>query len=410
MIKTYLKSKSGAVLPLAAMMFPVLLGLGGLGTDLSNWMETRRNLQTAADAAAIAGTWEASRGEEDLVEYAASKEAVSNGFDITKDGVIETIYDPETRTTTVTISQTADLFLTKILMDEPITTGVTAIAEYKGNDGKFCILSLDEEESQAMTTSGTVDLIMPDCGIAVNSKAEDALQLNGNVEIDVKDIAIVGDYDISGSSATLEYENMERGTAPVPDPYANLEEPTVGACNYTNHKVTGGGSKTLNPGIYCGGISISGNNTVTFNPGLYILKGGTLKITGGGSITANGVTFFLTNDGTDFANVDISGGKNMTFTAPDETGEFPGIAFYQDQDAPTTGTNGITGTSNVYVDGVMYFPNQELNFGGNTAATSDVCTKAIGRTVIMHGTPYIGNDCSGSDAEPIGNPLIRLIG
>jgi hypothetical protein len=66
------------------------------------------------------------------------------------------------------------------------------------------------------------------------------------------------------------------------------------------------------------------------------------------------------------------------------------------------------GNADVTLDGAVYFPSQELNIGGSSSAQSDVCTKIIANYVVVHGTPYIGNDCSDSASKPIGNPIIKL--
>lgn len=53
-LKKYLNGETASVLPLAALAFPVVLGMAGLGTDAGLWMAQKRSLQTAADAAVIA--------------------------------------------------------------------------------------------------------------------------------------------------------------------------------------------------------------------------------------------------------------------------------------------------------------------------------------------------------------------
>ena len=45
---------------------------------------------------------------------------------------------------------------------------------------------------------------------------------------------------------------------------------------------------TLQPGVYCGGMSFSGPVNVTFAPGLYMIKDGVITETGG-TFTGNGV-------------------------------------------------------------------------------------------------------------------------
>ena len=411
-IKRYLQDESAAVMPMAALLMPVILLMAGLGTDTSAWMMARRNLQTAADAAALAGAWEAARGGTDYIQSAALKEAINNDYDPAEGGELTVVYDSDQNKVYVTLTQNAGLFLTRIIMSNPVRTTVEAEATISNNEGDYCILSLNDVQASSMTTSGNVDLVMPDCGIAVNSSNGRAFSMNGNVNIDVKDVSIVGDYDIHGGSANFQYENLITGGSPVPDPYANYEpdEDGYSSCDYNNTRVNRGGSQTLTPGRYCGGLRISGTNNITFEPGVYIIDGGTFDVSGNGSMYGDGVTFILTGSGNDYATADITGGKNIEFHAPDAGEPNVGLVFYQDPNAPSSGTNNLLGNANLYIDGVAYFPSQELNIGGTSASTSDVCTHVIADTVIIHGTPFIGNDCSDSAAEPIGHVSVRLTG
>src|SRR3954452_22519230 len=53
--KTRLRDESGSVLVIAALSMTALLGFVALATDVGLLFRTRRNVQIAADAAAIAG-------------------------------------------------------------------------------------------------------------------------------------------------------------------------------------------------------------------------------------------------------------------------------------------------------------------------------------------------------------------
>lgn len=398
-----------AVMPLAALLMPVILGVGGLGVDVSHWMSQRRDLQTAVDAAALAGAWEMGRANLELIEFSATGEAVSNGYDPDQGGLIDVSFDEDEETVTVELTQEASMFLSKVIRSETVLTTVTATAQVVGVTGDFCILSLNPVSSGTLTTSGSVELSMPDCGIAVNSSDEEAFKLNGNVTIDVDNVSITGSYDVSGGAAEFNYNDLKVGAPPIVDPYADYDLPESDGCDYNNYRISGGGAKVLSPGTYCGGIRASGNNDIVFEPGVYIIDGGSIDISGNGTVTGEEVSFFLTGSGNDYATVDITGGKDMYFTAPLEGDEMAGITFYQDPSAPTDGVNRIVGNADMVVDGLMYFPTQEFNIGGTSGAGADVCTKIIANEVVLHGTPFIGNDCSGSATEPIGNPIIRLV-
>ncbi len=396
-------------MPVVALMLPVIVGVAGVGTDVSFWMMTRQDLQTAADAAAVAGAWEAARGADDaVIQDGAEKEAVNNSYVPSMNGNILVQYDPDEEVVNVTLQQDAQSFLAKAVSATPAHVLVTAQASILPGTDDFCILSLEDTELGSLTTSGTVDLEMPDCGIAVNSSSDSAFKVNGNVTINVDTISIVGGLSVSGGSGTVTYNDLNENAAPIRDPYANFEPVMGTSCNYNNTSISGGGTKHLYPGVYCGGLRIRGNNNVIMHPGVYTFKGGAVDIAGGGTLTGTNVSLILTNSGSNYATLSITGNRVVNLSAPAEGSDNAGMLVWQDPGAPSGGVNSILGTADIILDGVLYFPEQELNLGGNSTEVSDTCTKVVARTVILHGNPFLGNDCSNKPMAPITAPRVKL--
>ncbi len=289
----FIFSESGVVAPVAALLFPVLFGMAGVGVDVSSWLMTKRNLQTAADAAALAGAWELANGitDTDAVEAAALKEAENNGYDPEGTNTITVIIgedDNGNSTVSANITQEVSVWFSSIFMDQPVFAGTEAMASVDGPAGGTCILSLDGGVKNAMQTSGSVELVMPDCGIAVNSDHDQALYFNGSVDVTVKTARVVGGYEEVGGSVEFAYDSLVTGAQPTADPYEDLDVPDYTECTAAQKrsgptKITA--STTLNPGVYCGGLTISGNVNITFNPGVYTMDGGDFTVTGGGSMT-----------------------------------------------------------------------------------------------------------------------------
>lgn len=414
LFQLYVTDTKGALLPVAAVMFPVILGMAGLGIDTTQWMMERRNLQNAADAAAIAAAWEVANGYYDTYETTGLREAEKNGYDPSADGsdldvALTTAEDGSLRVT-ANLTSPARLWLSNLLFDGDVrlaNAAATAIIEPTGN---YCILSLDEDADSAISADGTADVIAAGCGLAVNSNSENALGFGGNVTVDVGDVSIVGGHDV-GNNVDFTYSSMRTNARPVPDPYRDLDVPSCGGCTtFNNQRVNGGGN--LTPGIYRGGLTISGNGTVNFAPGVYIIDGGDFRVTGNGAMVGEGVTFILTNSGNgSVGNINISGGKTVTFSAPAEGDDMEGILIYQDRNASASNQgNSFTGTAALNIDGVIYTPSRSLDFGGNNTSESDTCTKLIANTVRFHGTPGLGTNCEDRDEiEDIGIPSVRLV-
>jgi hypothetical protein len=127
-----------------------------------------------------------------------------------------------------------------------------------------------------------------------------------------KDIRVVGGVDNPANYVALNSGDpspLRANRLPIPDPYAGLPPPTlsnasglVSATNYGGVTVTGlpaiDPPVTLNPGIY-DWIQVS-SGVVTFSPGIYVIRSvnpqsGIALSLQGGTITAQGVMFYITN-------------------------------------------------------------------------------------------------------------------
>ena len=105
----------------------------------------------------------------------------------------------------------------------------------------------------------------------MNSSNAAAASVTGGATVNAGSASVVGGAVVNnGGSITPAFTT---GVAATSDPFASLPSPAVGACTQTNYN-PGFGNWTLNPGVYCGGITISNGSTAVFNPGTYIIKGG----------------------------------------------------------------------------------------------------------------------------------------
>jgi len=260
-----------------------------------------------------------------------------------------------------------------------------------GSNPGPCIYVLSSTGSSAMQLSGGATLNST-CVINVNSSSSSALSLSNNSTLTVSTINIVGNYSANKASIT---GTVNTGVTAATDPFINIPMVSYGnTCDYNSYSVTG--TATLNPGVYCGGLSISGNGTVTFNPGNYIIDGGTVSMTGSGTVTATGVTIFLNKQiQSSYPTITIGGNVNFTLTAP-TSGTYKGIAIYQSRNAPN-GSNKITGSSGANVTGAIYLPNQDLDFTGSMSSSAP-CTLPVSNTLTISGSTKlncVANDLSG---------------
>jgi hypothetical protein len=349
-------------------------------------------MQKAADAGAIAGAsaliykgkWSA----------AAVADVTANGFttDLTKqisvlvDHPWDGPFKGNPNYVEVVVSQTEPTFFMRVGGFTSVPVSARAVASALGS-ASGCIYVMDPADPDTYTATGTVE-VSSSCGIFVNSKDSKAFKDNGGACTNATAITIAGGVDVDACSIpTSPTTNVAR----ISDPLSWLQEPTVGGCDFNNTNINK--STTLDPGTYCGGIQVSGSGTVvTFNQGLYILNGGGLKMSGGGSLNGTGVMFYNTGTGNGankYGTIDIEGVTNTKLTASttDTNGTLAGILFFDDRNAYTylnNPVNIITGGSGNDFTGALYFPSTSLHYSGGTIQTAYTVVVAYQFTVSGH--------------------------
>ena len=412
------RDRRGAVAMIIALSVPVLFGALGLGIDAGVWYHAKRDLQSAADAAAIAATHEVARNHGNTEITAAAQTAVDkNGYPAS---VIISVEAPPTSgefagedAAAVQLASPAQLlFLGALSMEEfDIAANATAITDIGNAD--FCVMALNGTAPKALDISGSVTVDL-DCAMASNSNASDSVYFNGDADITTDYISSAGGIQEGGSVTMVSRAPSLEGVLPHYDPYEDLAEPsTIAPCDQTTEvKVQNGDNVVLSPGVYCKGITVTGGN-LTFSPGTYVMRGGDFTVNGGTVSSSGGVTFFATESASGpskWANFNFTGNPDIDLSAP-TSGTYEDILFYQDPDAPpvsgANGQNDLTGGSNMRLDGVIYLPTRTLHYSGGAGSAG--CTVLIGSKVVFSGTSDIRVDCSSRpDMEFPASRFVRL--
>ena len=405
-----LGDRRGVVGILFALAMPVLIGFTALGTEVGLWYLGRRNLQTAADVAAISAAYEILNGSGDEIS-SAEQEAVRHGFEASG-GTIQVNNPPSAGTgagdedaVEVLLTQPRSPLLAGLFLPGSIDITVRAVARMNATS-TACVLALDPAAYRALDVVGTASLQMPGCVLAANSNNPEAISIRGNATVQALTLATSGDYDVSGSGSLVTETPPRTGATPLGNPYADRAIPAYGACDQTGYKRTSSAQVTISPGVYCNGMDFGSQADVDFSPGTYIVNQGAFNVNGGAAITcagctgSAGVTIVLTGSGTSYATVRINGGANVSLKAP-AAGSNAGMLFFQDDDAPSGGSNVINGGATMNLSGALYFPSQSVDFNGNAASGGASCTQIIARMVSFSGTSNIGGDCDDSGIADI---------
>jgi len=404
-----LRDESGATAMIVGLGATMLVGFAGIGTEMGLWYFNHRNLQNAADSAAMSAEAAIYQRSPNYVAEAKAT-AARYGFTDGSGGVTVTVNKPpqsgpnvgNTDDIEVIISEPQVRLFTAMFSNSALTQTARAVAQIQTN-GNGCVVTLDKNSVVDLLQNGNTTLNLVACDLYVNSNAPDALDQIGNATIDAHSVYVVGGISDTARAALNTTNGTYTGVAPTADPYAGVAEPGSGSSSCTNNPTptTITSNATLSPGTFCGGLNITGGN-VTLNPGVYIVDGGQFAASGGAAITGNGVTIFLTGSGSTYATMQITGNASLNITPP-TTGATEGIGVFQDRNAPapTCSTDSVCpmqnniGGNGAAVTGVVYFSHQTVMWNGNGATASPQCSQIVALTLQFAGNATFQTNCTG---------------
>lgn len=423
-LKRLWRDRRGNTLAIAGAALPLVLGSAGLASDTIQWTLWKRQLQRAADSAAMAGVYAKSSGNAvgTCTDISGSTYTDPVAYDIKKNlkvGITPTCvvtnppssgtYASDANAVRVALTVSRKLSFSGLFMASTPTIRATALATIVPS-GKYCVVSLEDQAVTGINATGSTDVNLG-CGMITNSTSMSAAVATGSSEVTASPIAAVGGIPASTHWGTGTV--LQPFTLAQEDPFKDVPAPTPNSCsNFPNNKVNDPPLTIDNPsGTRCfsGGISVKGD--VTFAPGIYILDGGDLSMTNTGAhLTCNGCTFIFTTSTSDASKIgkpDISGGE-IDLTSP-STGTYKGIVFYQDRRATVNNSVKINGNNNSYVEGAFYFPRAELEFTGTSGMNTN-CLQLVSKRVVFKGNSEINNTCpAGSGASSFEGKKIRLV-
>ena len=371
------------MITLVAMATTTFLGLAAMAVDLSYAIVLQSRLQSAADSAALAAAVALPDQAAALAQaqaYAEKNLAVSeNGTVLAVNDAVFGNWNNATRAfvanpptdpiNAVQINlRRADsngnpvsTFFGSIFGIATIDLSASAIAV--ANKGELtCLLALDPIAEDAVLLDSNAEIDIDGCSVHVNSTDATALYVKSNSTLTADSVCVAGGYqdDSSGGINPTPTVNC----AQQADPLSDLPEPDTSGCDETNYLLLSNNSDTIDPGVYCGGISVSSNADVTFNPGNYVIKDGAFNANSNATLTGSEVMFYLT--GSDSL-IDFDSNAQLTFTAPN-SGDYEGVLFFQDRD--DDGEHHFDSNSNNELTGIIYLPNGALISSSNAHFSS----------------------------------------
>jgi Flp pilus assembly protein TadG len=407
--------RKGVTAVVAALGATAVIGVTGLAIDVASWEVTLRNMQGAADQAALAALIVADAGGDKTTEAKAI--TAEHGFVDGQTNVTVTVNQPPNQGShtasnsalEVVITQPQSLMFTGLFLSTSPT--VTARAVALSVAGSMCVMALDKTGKTAV---GSVDLTgkttvsMPSCDVYNDSPDAKSTELVGSASLNARNIFLAGGYSVSGGGSMTASGSLKTYTTPMPDPYTGLTIPSFSGCSSTEVKNNTVKTVSSTVHVYCGGITVNSGSTLNLSAGTYILDQGNFTVNGGATVTGTGVTIILTSStGSSYGAVTINGGATVTLSAPTSgaTAGIPGVAIWVDKNAPMA-TDKFNGGSTENITGAIYAPTGQVVYsGGSSTATG--CTQLVALTVTFNGNANFGNNCTGSGiSEPLLPPAL----
>jgi hypothetical protein len=370
-----IRDESGQAAIMAVLFFTFLLGFVGFATDVGGFLYAKRNLQIAADAAAIAGAKEIRIDSTKIVSAgtaASAQNGVTNGVNGASVAVnappLGGLHTGDANYVEAIVRKPRRTFFFGLLGFTSMPIAARAVAFNGASVDTACLTALNPTKGDTIHLQGSFTVNAPGCQVIDNSNNKtNALDFTGGAgRITSGGIGVVGGINGPQSDSTpLPVSGIQQISDPLagvitPPTYDPAKCTAAPAAAKKNGPVTWGttvGATTC----YSGTIKV--DSTVTMTAGVYVFPG-TLDFSGGGSIDGTaGVTLYIPPGGTLGNNG--AGNTTLTLTAP-TSGPYNGIVIYQN--AANTNDIYLNGTPVVGLTGVIYAPSAQLDVGGNTKA------------------------------------------
>jgi Flp pilus assembly protein TadG len=381
-LEKFASSESGNVVTIFAVASIVIVGVTALAVDYSSFAEERSHLQAVADAGALHAARELSSTNPAMIADVASTYAKSNlRPKSAKATVATTLIPPDS--VKVQIEEDVQPILSGMFNNKQTHITVKAVAKmYSGPP--LCVLGLDPAASGTIQLRQMAIMTATNCAIASNSTSA-----GGLTSVDMAVLVALNSCSSGGIARSSVANFIPRpftDCPSTPDPFASRPAPTAGPCRSVNTVMSGGTTATLNPGTYCGGLTLTLAAQVKLNPGVYIIKDGPLAVNGGATVQGKNVSFYLTGSG---ATISWDATSHISLTAPN-SGELAGILIYEDPSSVPLRQHTILSNDARMLLGTIYLPQGKLVIASSSiVADLSAYTVIVARMLGIEGSAHL---------------------
>jgi hypothetical protein len=230
----------------------------------------------------------------------------------------------------------------------------------KRDSPPLCLLALHPDAAGSIQIYGNAALKAENCAVMANSKDKAGISLWG-----ANSFAQAAMFGVSGAYSGDNFKPLPNiDIAAVSDPFLKLPVPEAGACAHVTSKLAKD-SFELEPGTYCGGLTIKPHATVVLQPGIHVFKDGPLNIGAHSTLTGENVVIAFVGSN---AVLNSDSGAQISLTSPD-SGTYKNVQFISDRsyDGKWKGEEWTTvSSSSIAFDGMMYLPEHNIWLKGDS--------------------------------------------
>ena len=385
--------RTGSVALIGALLFPVLIMLAAYAVDYGMVVNQRSRLQAAVDVAALAAARELGLVDtrtDNLAEI--TKSVVRDQMKSTtlqdrweKAIAFETKADDSKQSVTVIARQEIASPFGAFLRLGSTKLTVTATAQIIGNPN-LCVLALEPRELGALWLERDSKLTGNDCAVFSNSLSSAGLTVRDSGVLEATTVCSAGGFAGSGTVAPDPLTDCPQ----FEDPLRARPAPSYAGCD-SQDLVVSDETRTLLPGVYCGGLTIEGTSRVTLEPGNYIITDGPLTVQDSSELVGEHVSFYLA--GTGFGSGMRLGADTTISLSATTTGPLAGLLFFASRDQQKYVTHTIMSNNARILLGTIYMPNNSLFVDGTAKIGQESAYTAIvaRRLVLLQGPHLVLN-------------------
>ena len=358
------------------LLLPLFLGALGGALDLLVYTNHKSELQDTADAAVLAAASEAGlkgwseSGARQVVASIIDSNLTKKFSGVSFGYEVKANLNPRTVDVTLTQDHYGYFYLGYFTGSPQIVVKASAVAS---GQSSICIIVRSPEKSHVFEMAGDSRVTASGCSAYSNSTDPEG--------IEVKDDSLLT-TELACSAGG--YKGAPRNFAPKPlTDCPTIKDPLEARAAVVKSSVATSPCKfdkteikkvvrTLNPGIYCGGLFIKEAATVTLNPGIYVIKDGELLVDDDSKLRGDGVSFYFVEK----SHFDFKNKSSIALSAP-ETGALRGILMYAPGSPKEMRDFKIESRDARKLIGAVYLPYDNLIIGGGDGICS-TCDSEVG--------------------------------